>query len=137
MKICRIMMLVALIGLTGCDGTKQGYTNSSEVAAKILEGEDAALAPYVGDWALKATDIPTIGNVDMNLAIGVEDKKVTGKVKALALSVKLSKIRAEDGKLKFSVNYQNMDIPFVLEKEGDTVLKGVMMDEIQVAGVKK
>lgn len=137
MRICRIMMLgvLAMAMLTSCDEKKQSTTDS-EVAAMILEGEDAKLAPYVGNWDLKVIGVPTMGDIDMTLALEVEEKEVTGKLKAMAMSIKLNNIRVEDEKLKFSLNFQNMDIPFSLELEGYSGLKGEMMNEFKVSGEK-
>lgn len=136
MKINKMMMLGVLAAtlLTGCDEKKQ---MDPEVAAQMLEGEDKALVPYLGEWDLHVAEVPTMGNVDMTLDLTVEDKKVTGKMKAMAMSITLKGIHVEDEKLNFSLSFQNMDIPFTLERDGETGMKGEMMDAFKVTGEKK
>lgn len=120
--------------LTSCEEKKQ---IDSAVLAQTLEKEDVALIPYLGEWDLHVSDVPTMGNVDMAMDLTVEDNKVTGKIKAMAMSITMKGIHVEDEKLNFSLNFQNMDIPFNLELEGETGLKGMMMDAFKVSGEKK
>lgn len=133
MKIAKMMVLgaLAMTMLTSCEEKKQSATDS-ETAALILEGEDKALTPYIGSWNMNVVGVPTMGDLSMTLVFQVEEKQVTGKIKAMGMNISLNNIRLEDETLKFSLNFQNMDIPFELQHEGETSLKGKMMGEFNV-----
>lgn len=103
---------------------------------KDIKTDLASLTPFLGDWKLHVTGIPT-GDMDMTLSLKAEGQKVVGQMKALGMSVDLSSIRLVDGKLNYSFNFQDMNIPFALELDGDKGIKGMMMSTFKTTGEKK
>lgn len=100
---------------------------------KVIKTDLASLTPFLGNWTLHVTGIPT-GDMDMTLSLKADGQKVVGQIKAMGMSVDLNSVRLVDGKLNFSFSFQDMNIPFALDLDGDKKLKGMMMNSFKTTG---